>query len=179
MKKGIVYLLFVVMILPMQAVLGQDSSHPLIPQGRSTLSVGPAALAPLVEDAKIRLMLRDGTYVEGKVLNATETELKMKVGHSEPEGRIKKGECNIPTREISAVYLKKKGPAVLPIALGILGGFGGALIGSYAGYESGNTGTLLGLGIGLTTAGATGGALLGAEVAKKTVTINVLPSEIR
>jgi hypothetical protein len=122
------------------------------------------------------MMLRDGTYVEGKVLNATEATLNMKVRHSEPEGRLKKGECAIPTREISVVYMKKRGSIVVPIVLGILGGFGGALVGSYAGYASGNAGAMVALGIGLTTAGATGGALLGVEAAKKTVTINVAPS---
>jgi hypothetical protein len=130
-------------------------------------------LGPLVENQNIRLMLKDGTYVEGRVLAATEEELQMKVKHSEPQERIKKGDSRIFTRDVSVVYVKRGGPVVLPIILGVAGGFGGLLMGSYAGYMADSYGACVGLGMGLAAAGATGGAYLGTEAAKRRVTINV------
>ena len=175
MKNGIVFLLFVLLVLPARIVAGQGSSGRAMPQGHSTLRVSPNSLAPLVEDQGVRMMLRDGTYVEGKVVYATEETLTVKVKHSEPAGRLKKGENAIRTSDISVVYLKKRGPIALPIALGVAGGFGGAIVGAYAGYATGSPSGLVALGIGMTSVGATCGALLGAEAAKKTVTISVAP----
>ena len=145
MRKGIVFLVSILLVLPARVIAGQDSLHQAAPQGRSTLSVSPTSLAPLVEDQGVRMMLRDGTYIEGKVVYATEQTLTMKVKHSEPAGRLKKGENAIPTSDISVVYLKKKGSIAVPIALGVAGGFGGAMAGAYAGYATGSPGGMVAL----------------------------------
>jgi hypothetical protein len=175
MKEGIVILLSILMVVSAPVVAGQNSGVPSGNAGNSNLSVRPAALALLVEDQSIKLMLRDGTYLEAKVLHASEEALGLKVKHSEPAGRLKKGETSILTREVAVVYLKRKGTVAWPVALGVAGGFGGFLAGVYAGYQSDSAPVTIGLGIGLATAGAVGGALLGNEAAERTVIINVIP----
>ncbi len=174
MKRGIALLLSIFAIMTVAAAAGQKPATPAAQESSASLSVGPRALAPLVDDKRIKLMLKDGTYVEGKVFSAGEEKLTIKVKHSEPRGRLKKGETEIPTHDISVVYMKKKGAIALPIILGVAGGFGGFLAGTYAGYQADSYGLALGLGISLTAAAATGGAYLGSEAAKKPVTINVL-----
>jgi hypothetical protein len=175
MKKKIAFLLIVLIARMVPAMAGQSTATAASPASRSTLNVRPSALGPLVEDQSIKMMLKDGTYVEGKVLLATEYELQMKVKRSEPSDRIKRGESRIPTGDISVVHIKKNGSIALPILLGVAGGFGGLLTGAYVGYMADEDHNLaVGLGIGLTAAGATGGAYLGNEVVKRTVTINVV-----
>jgi len=175
MKKGIVVLLSILMVMSAPAVAGQKPKEQPPRAENPNLSVRPWALAPLVEDQNIKMMLRDGTYVEARVLHASEDTLGLKVKRSEPAGKLKKGEFSIPTREIAVVYFKRKGNVAWPVALGVAGGIGGILAGSYAGYETDSPTATIALGIGLAMAGAVGGALLGGEAAKKTVTINVLP----
>ena len=173
MKKQIAVMLSLLIAFTFPAAAGQKAASQPSPASGSTLSVRPVALGPLVENQSIKMMLKDGTYIEGKVLAAMEDILMLNVKHSEPQGRLKKGESPIQTRDISVVYMKKNGPIALPIILGVAGGFGGLLAGTYAGYQADSYGATLGMGIGLAAAGATGGAYLGSEAAKRTVTINV------
>jgi len=175
MKLPAEILLFIMIGSAIPPAAAQKPDARPSPSSAANLTVRPTALGPLVENQSIKMMLRDGTYIEGKVHAAMEDTLMMTVKHSEPQGRVKKGDVSIPTRDISVVYLRKKGSAVPPIVLGVAGGLGGLIAGSWAGYGLDSYGASVALGIGFAAAGATGGAYLGMEVAKRDVTINVAP----
>ncbi len=147
--------------------------------GRNTVNVSPDVLSGMVLDQSVRLMMRDGTYVEGKVFRASQDSITLKVNRSEPKGRIRGPDATLSSSEISVVFLRKSGTIAAPIALGILGGFAGGLATSYAAYALGGESTAAGIAVlGGITGGACGGALLGREAAKRTLTINVIsPSQ--
>jgi hypothetical protein len=140
--------------------------------GGSDLELSPGALGAVVVNEKIKAMTRDGGYVEGKVLQASEDILVIDVSSAEPKGRFR-GQSTISTVDIAVVYMKRNGSVAAPVALGVIGGFL-ALIGStYAAYET-NSGPLGAfLIIGGTSAGAAAGAYGGREAVKKTLTITV------
>lgn len=147
-----------------------------LPTG-SDLELSASALGAVVLDAKIKLMTREGTYVEGKVLQATEEKLLMEVSKSEPKGRLRGREAEIRTADIAVVYMKKNGSIVAPVALGVVGGFLGALGTSYAAWRTCSTGAgAAAFVIAGMAGGATAGAYAGHEAVKKTVTINVVPA---
>jgi hypothetical protein len=136
------------------------------------LELSSHALGAVVLSENIKAMTRDGSYVEGKVVQATEESLLLDVCKSEPKGRFR-GESSIPTADIAIVYMKKSGGVAAPAGLGVLGGVL-ALIGStYAAMhvDSGPAGALLA--IGGTTTGAVLGAYAGQKLVQKTVTISV------
>jgi hypothetical protein len=143
-------------------------------RGRGDLEVSPGSLGAIVLDEKVTMMMRDGTYVEGKVRQATEERLVVDVSKSEPKGRLH-GSSMIPTADIAVVYMKKNGPIAVPVLLGILGGLLGGTAGSYAAYQSDAYGAAGGfMVLGGIAGGATAGAYVGHEAAKKTITINVV-----
>ena len=126
-----------------------------------------------VLNQNIKAMTRDGGYVEGKVVQATEESLLLDVSKSEPKGRFR-GESSIQTADIAVVYIKKSGGVAAPAGLGVVGGFLALLGTTYAAVHtnSGPAGALLV--IGGTAAGAALGAYAGSELVKKTITINVV-----
>ena len=139
----------------------------------NVLSVSSDSLGAMVLDQNIKLMMRDGTYVEGKVIQATREAITVKVKKSEPRDRVAGPEAVLATSDIGTVYLSKSGSTAVPIVLGIAGGFLGGMATAAAVLDGGsdNSAALVFLGMG---GGAAGGAILGREVVKKTVTINVL-----
>jgi hypothetical protein len=142
----------------------------------SDLEVSASMLGSVVLDRKINLMTRDGTYVEGKVLHATEQRLLIEVSKSEPKGRLRGGEASIPTADIAVVHMKKNGSIAAPVALGVVAGFLAAVGTSYIAYEAcASEGAAAGLVIAGMAGGATAGAYAGHEAVKKTVTIRVVP----
>jgi hypothetical protein len=173
MKRETAFLLAILLALAIPATAAQHPAAPTQPDYGSSFSVGHRALAPLVIDQKIKMMLRDGTYVEGRVITASEEVLTLKVTNVEPKGRLKKGEAAIATPDIAVVYMKKKGSVALPVALGVAGGLGGFVLGSYVGWRADSPALQIGLAFGLAATGAAGGAYGGIEAAKRPVTINV------
>jgi len=147
-----------------------------LPTG-SDLEVSASALGPVVLDEKIKLMTRDGTYVEGRVLQATEEDLLMAVSKSEPKGRLRGREATIRTVDIAVVHMKKNGPIAAPVALGVVGGFLGAIGTSYVAWRTCSTGgAAAAFVIAGIAGGATAGAYAGHEAVRKTVTIRVVPA---
>ncbi len=137
------------------------------------LELSPNALGAVILNEKIKAMTRDGGYVEGKVVQATEDSLIIDVSKSEPKRRFI-GESRIPTADIAVVYIKKSGGVGAPVGLGVIGGFLALLGTTYAAVHS-NSGPLGALlVIGGTSAGAALGAYAGSELVKKTITINVV-----
>jgi len=141
--------------------------------GGSDLELSPSALGAVVLNEKIKAMTRDGGYVEGKVVRATENSLIMDVSKAEPRARFR-GQSSIPTADVAVVYMKKNGGVAAPVGLGVIGGLLALIGGTYAaiGTNSGPAGALLV--IGGTGAGAALGAYAGRELSKKTVMISVI-----
>jgi len=137
------------------------------------LRIDPRNLAPLVLDQKIRLMMHDGTYGEGRVVKASETELTLRVRKSEPKDRLTRPEAVLPLSAISVIHMKKGGNVAAPITLGILGGIGGFVLGAVAAVShccDEHPGVIL-IPMGTSIGGAVGGSLLGREMVRKTITI--------
>jgi hypothetical protein len=147
---------------------------------KGVVRVKPDCLGALVAGEKIKLMLRDGTYAEGKVVDATPENITLQVKKTEPKGRLTRPEAVIPAREISVVHLKRHGSPPVPVALGIGGFFGGMLVGALASglyWADGASPAMLGATWGGAIGGAVAGAYGGTKLAEKTVTINVSPDK--
>jgi len=136
------------------------------------LRVDSRNLAPLVLDQKVRLMMHDGSYGEGRVVKASETDLTLRVRKSEPKDRLTRPDAVLPLSAISVIHMKKGGNVAAPITLGILGGVGGFILGAVAGVSccDEHPGVVL-IPMGTSIGGAVGGSLLGRDLARKTVTI--------
>ncbi len=167
-------ILVILMAITPLSAYGQTGDRPPA-SGSNQLSVGPEFVGSLVLDQNIHLMLRDGTYIEGKVRQATRESLTVKIRKCEPKNSVRGPEATLATADIAVVHYKKNGSVAAPVALGVLGGFAGGLAAANIAYYSGaNEGAAVGaflLGI---VGGASGGSILGREAAKKTVTINVM-----
>jgi hypothetical protein len=177
MSKNPILVVAAVILLVASSVAA-DQNTTFSEGNKNELRVSSDSLGAMVLDKKIKLMMRDGTYVEGDVVQATRDAITLKVKKSEPRNRFQGKEATIPTSDIGAVYLRKGGSVAAPIALGIGCGFLGGIVAGLALRDSQGTAGPALIGIGSITGGAIGGALLGREAVKKTVTINVLqPSE--
>ena len=175
-KNPILVVAVMVLLVTSGVAAGQNAA---LPEGhKNELRVSSDSLGAMVLDKKIKLMMRDGTYVEGNVVQVSGDAITLKVKKSGPKNRFQGKEATIPTSDIGAVYLRKEGTVAAPIALGIGCGFLGAIVSAYALRNTSGTAGPVTAFIASTTGGAIGGALLGREAVKKTVTINVLqPSE--
>jgi hypothetical protein len=125
-------------------------------------------------------MLRDGTYVEGKVSSATPEEITLPVKKTEPKGRLTRRKAVIAAREIAVVHIKRGGSPGAPVALGIGGFFGGMLVGALASglcWADGASPAMLGATWGGAIGGAVAGAYGGMKLAEKAVTINIDPDK--
>jgi hypothetical protein len=168
MKKNIVLGLFLSLILAVPTMAGQQKPLPV-----GDLEVSADSLGPVVLGQSIEFMLRDGTYVSGKVIRANREEIAVDVKKSEPKARVHGANAIIPTTDISVVYMKKSGSVAAPVALGIVGGVLGLIGGAYVGYAM-DSGPIAAIGaIGVAAGGATGGAMLGRAAVRKTLTIAV------
>lgn len=123
---------------------------------------------------KIKLMMRDGTYVEGKVLQASREFVTLKVKKSEPKDRFAEKEAIISTQDIGSLYIREGGTIAAPILLGIGGGIAGLALSAAAG--PGDEGNYV---VALIAAPACAvlGAYAGRELVRKTITIDVSQSQ--
>jgi hypothetical protein len=168
MKKSVALGLFLSLILSVPTMAGQKTPLPV-----GDLEVSADSLGPVILGRSIELMLRDGTYVSGKVTRSTRVEIAVDVKKSDPKGKVHGANAVIPTADISMVYMKKSGNPAAPVALGVVGGVLGFIGGCYVAYQMDSEPAAVILGIGSAAAGAAAGALIGREVVKKTVTIAV------
>lgn len=174
MYKGLMStVVLIILFLPSNSFAdeGQDNKK----RHRDVLTLSSDSVGAMVLDKKIKLMMRDGTYVEGKVIQASQESITLKVKKSEPKDRFAEKEAIIPTQDIGSLHFRKGGTIAAPILFGIGGGIAGAIAGariSYDTHDENYAGGLIGAPL-----GAIGGALLGGELVKKTVTINVLQSQ--
>jgi hypothetical protein len=156
--------------------IAEQKVHPSV----ADLQIDAESIGSVVLGKKIKLMLHDGSYLEGKVLRAGRAEIEMRVNKSElKEPSLVKEKGNdslLKTSDIGMVYLRKSGTIAGPVALGVVGGILGAVASAYLLRNEEAVGTGLTLFTAGTAGGATGGALLGREIVKKTVTIYVTPS---
>jgi hypothetical protein len=139
----------------------------------------PDSLGGIVLGQKIKLMTRDGTYAEGKVIRASQTEITMEIRESEPKGRLLHPEAIIPTSDIGTVYLVKNGTIAAPVALGVAAGFAGAFAAAYSAENVHSDAGFISIMLLGAAGGATGGAILGREMAKKTLQINITEPRAR
>lgn len=136
------------------------------------MRIDPRNLAPLVLDQNIRFMMHDGTYGEGRVVKANETDLTLQVRKSEPKDRLTRPEASVLLSAISVVHMKKPGGVAAPITLGILGGIGGFVLGAVAGISCCDEYPAVFLiPMGASIGGAVGGSLLGRDITRKPITI--------
>jgi hypothetical protein len=170
-KKRIAIVLSVCLIMAVPAMALEQRSLPL-----GDLQVSADTLGSVVLGQNIKLMMRDGTYMEGKVIRTSREEIIMQVKKCEPKGRVQGAEVGLQTSDIATVCMKKNGSVVAPVALGVLGGILGLYAGAYAAYRSCDEGVLLLGMLGGATAGASAGAYAGHEAAKKTITVSVVPA---
>jgi len=178
MRRALSFVLSICLGLPLslyaEAKKALEESQPT----KGTLRVNSGSLGAMVVGEKIKMMLRDGTYAEGKVSSASLEEITLRVKKTEPKGRLARPEAVIPARSISVVYLKRRGSAAVPVVLGIGGFLGGMLVGALASgfYSSdGPTPAMLGATWGGAIGGAVAGGYGGAKIVEQTVTINVNP----
>ena len=170
MRRNVSFAFSIFLALPMPMLAGQGG----VAAG-DNLQVSATLLGSLVLGEKIKLMTRDGTYVEGKVLRAGQDEIQMNISKCEPKGRLLRGEAVVPTSDIAVVHMKKNGSIAAPIALGVVGGLLGFVAAAYAADDVHSNTAYFAIGIATAAGGATGGAVLGRETVKKTITINVTP----
>jgi hypothetical protein len=139
------------------------------------LQVGSDTLGAVVLGQKIQLMMRDGTYLEGKVLQAGRNEIVMDVKKREPKGSLHGTGGSIRTEDIAVIHMTKSGSVAAPVALGVIGGLLGAAGSAYAADRLHDPTAFFSIFLLSTAGGATGGALLGRAAAKKRITISVVP----
>ena len=154
-------------------ILGAGVARVAFPADGSNLQASPESIGGVILGQQVRLMTGGGTYLEGKVARAAETEITIRVKSSEPKGHIQGSEAVIPTSDISVVYLRKNGTVALPIVTGVVGAFAALWAAAYAADDVHSTAGYISIGLASAAGGAAGGALLGREAARKTVTINV------
>ena len=144
---------------------------------QADLQAGSETLGAIVLGQKIQLMMRDGTYLEGKVLRASPGELNVHVSKHEPKGSWSGSDKTIPTGEIAVIHMRKNGSVAVPVALGVAAGLLGAIGAAYAADDVHSDSGYFAMFIAAAAGGATGGALLGREIARKTITIQVVPAK--
>ncbi len=175
MRQGMVVMLsFMLAMFTPSMVPAQDAPF------MGGLQVSSDALGAVVLGQKIQLMMRDGTYVEGKVLRANQDEIHVRVKKSVPkewlsQGQLPGNERSLRTADVAIVHMQKNGLFVIPAALGVIGGYlAGAGAGLAADRVHSQSG-FFGIVFVSAAAGATAGVLLGRKATRQTNTILVVP----
>jgi hypothetical protein len=142
--------------------------------------VSSGALGATVLGQKIQLMMHDGTYVEGKVLRASQNEIHIQVKKCVPKEWLAKeplrgNERSLRTADISVVHMRKSGSFAIPAALGVIGGYLGGAGAGLAADRVHSQPAYFGILLTSAAAGAAAGALLGRKAARQTITIVVFP----
>ncbi len=127
-----------------------------------TLRVRPEHLSAWVLEKTVHIMLKDGTYLRGKVRGGNESSIMLAVREAS-DGSTGKEDRMIPASDVGTVTVREKiGGSVAAAAVGgvLAGLWGGAALGAL-GADGGNKGprALIGAGLGtlVVTTGAVGG----------------------
>lgn len=146
------------------------------PANQRTIRVNPDGLGAVIVGEKLKLMLKDGTYAEGRATDATSTDITLQVRKMEPKNRFSRSTAVIPVEEISVIHFTKSGSTAIPAILGI-GGFVGGMLAGAAVTILGDTECENGACIAVPWMTAIGGAALGVYGGKKlgeqTITVYV------
>jgi len=172
MKQSAAFVMCVCLAMAGTAMAQEQRPLPL-----GDLQVSADTLGSIVLGQNVKLMMRDGTLMEGVVIRTSREEIAMQVKKTIPKVQVRGGQANLRTSDIATVFMMKNGSVVAPAALGVFGGILGLYAGVYAGYRS-CSGPILFVGmLGGAAGGAAAGAYAGHEIAKKTVTISVVPAD--
>jgi hypothetical protein len=175
MRQGMVVTLsFMLAMFTPSVVPAQDAPS------MGGLQVSSDALGEVVLGQKIQLMMRDGTYVEGKVLRADQNEILMHVKKSVPKewlshGQLPGNERSLRTSDVAVVHMQKNGWFVIPAALGVIGGYLGGAGAALAADRVHSQSGFFGIVFVSAAAGATAGVILGRKATRQTNTILVVP----
>jgi hypothetical protein len=175
MRQGVaVTLSFMLAMFTPSAVPAQDAPS------LGGLQVSSDALGAVVLGLKIQLMMRDGTYVEGKVLRASQNEIYMRVKKSVPKewlshGQLPGNERSLRTADVAVVHMQKNGLFVIPAALGVIGGYLAGAGAAFAADRVHSQSAYFGIVIVSAAAGATAGVFLGRKAVRQTNTLLVIP----
>jgi len=170
-QKSATFALFLCLILAIPTVALPQQRPAVGGRQLSSRDLGAAVLGK-----NVKLMMRDGTYVEGKVLRANADEIFVHIKKSEPKGRVRTAEAALRTADIGVVHLRENGSMVLSIVLGVVGGLAGGVAVSYAADNVKNDGTYKALSWSGAAGAAAAGVFGGRAAVKKTITITVVPS---
>jgi len=173
MKQTLVMMLSALIAVGTPPIVPAQGAHPV-----GDRMVGADALGAAVLGHKVRLMLRDGTYVEGKVLRAGEAEIRLRVRKCVPKDWLAKeplpgNERSLRTADIAVVHMQQNGPFAIPAALGVIGGYLGGAGAGVAADRIHSRPAFFGTVLISAGAAAVAGTLLGRKAARQTITIIV------
>ena len=155
------------------------AAQTLLPPG-SDLKIGAESVGPLILGQKVKIMMRDASYLEGTVVRADRDEVLIRITKADLKGSsavTQKGkEAFVRTSDIGTVFLRKGGSIAGPIALGVIGGILGAAGSVYLVRDADSPAAAISFLAAGSAGGATLGALIGREAVKKTITISVVPN---
>ena len=175
MRTVIVGILVLCLACGSSSMGAPQKSIPAPESDKNPLRVSPESLGAVILDNNVELMTRDGTYLKGRVSRASAEALTLRVRECHPKDRCPGGEADVRTAEVSVVRIKKGGTPALAIALGVLGAFGAGAAAAFAADDIHSDAGFAAVVWTSAAAGATGGAMLGRQLVKKTVTLNVAP----
>ncbi len=141
-------------------------------RGTTLRNPGTDELRSLLIGRDIVGMLKDGTVLEGKVLDVRAEALSILIRRAETRAEMGKGERDIEISRFSAIsFTVSEGHkrAILAVALGAVGTGVSWLLGAER-DEAAGTGTHVAE-VGIVVGGACGGYLLGRHLDSKTITI--------
>ena len=170
--------IFIVLLLLIAASMRDawaQSPPPPKLSGR-VIHVKPHELTSYLGGERVIALMRDGSWLEGKVLGATGDTLHLVV-NKEGSSRFKKGRHAVPAAEFLSFSLKKTkrlvGRTILTPTVGLLGAAAGSVIGYVSGNSFGDPHKgSVGLGMGLVL-GCAGGYLIGREIDREKLIIMV------
>lgn len=122
--------------------------------------------------------MRNGTYIEGKVLRANPDQIFVHIKNSKPKGQVSTAKAALQTADIGAVYLRENGSKALPVMFGVIGGLAGGVAVIFAADNVKSDAAYKALCLTGAAGGAAAGVFGGRAAAKKTITIVVVPSSI-
>jgi len=135
-------------------------------------------LAGMITAQKVSMVLPDAARLQGKVLAVEPEALLLDITKTSDRRAHPKGRASIPRASVSVLRLTKPGGHVWQIVGGILGTFGGMLVGALAAVYSGGSDYDA-----VVAAGILGGAVLGGVAGwwggrvsdRKVIVITVVP----
>ena len=160
-------------LIPWNLLIAQDlaaQARPRSPRADQAIRVKPQELGAYLHGKKVTAMLGDGSWLEGKVGEATADKIAIDVKKASSP-RFKKGKQDIAIQEFASFAWKQTksrlGRTVLTPTLAVVGAFFGTLAGATTSDDFDDLGHAgAGMGLGL-SAGIVGGYLIGRAIDSK------------